>query len=90
MNAHISGYISPGTTLESLKQQQSKHGTGYLDLIHKERKEEYKVTKVVYVQAGDEHVSEDLAACINGVLRETNSKTLQLYGMLKALHTLYI
>ena len=73
LSALFSGYISHGIIIESLKQQQRKHGTGYLDLILTASKEEYKVTKVVYVQAGDESVSEDLAACVNEVMRETNS-----------------
>ena len=45
MSALFSGYISHGIIIESLKQQQRKHGTGYLDVIFTASKEEYKVTK---------------------------------------------
>ncbi|XP_053372591.1 uncharacterized protein LOC123560125 [Mercenaria mercenaria] len=74
----IGGYIPPGTSIEAVEALQEKYGVGALkEAIYTKLQDDWKVTKVVYVQSGREGVAENLVNCLQTVLRKTDPRTAQ-------------
>ncbi|XP_053372584.1 uncharacterized protein LOC123561133 [Mercenaria mercenaria] len=74
----IGGYIPPGTSIEALENLQKEYRVGALkDIIYTQPQEDWKVTKVVFVQSCRDAVPQNLVECLHTVLKTTDPKTAQ-------------
>jgi homospermidine synthase len=72
-----SGHVQPGTSIEAWEKLQKDHKVGSLkETILKERRKEWKMTKIVFVHSCREgKVPDHLIDCLLRILRQTDPKT---------------
>lgn len=78
LELQIGGFIPPGTSIEALEDLQKKFNVGVLKKeLYTESKQEWKATKIVFVQSGRETVPQNLIECLYTVLKTTDPRTAQ-------------
>ncbi|XP_052220719.1 uncharacterized protein LOC127837564 isoform X2 [Dreissena polymorpha] len=69
------GFIPPGTSVAFLQDQQAEQGVGCLKRLYTSPREEWKVTKVVFVACCTQALPTQLVECLNDVLKTYDRKT---------------
>ncbi|XP_052224243.1 uncharacterized protein LOC127839890 [Dreissena polymorpha] len=72
---NFGGFIPPGTPVTFLQDQQAEQGVGCLKRFYTSPRDEWKVTKVVFVASCTQALPANLIECVNDVLKPFDRRT---------------